>query len=350
MLMAKRILVIVSLIIFGIFIAFCILEIAFRLRYGEYSLDNLLARERTLFTSGYPSQYDPQLGWVPKAGACGEENVWRTTVSIDEQSIRSNGEHQIKLNAGDRPILVVGDSFTFGDQVSDDQTWPAVLESLLQKKVINGGVFGYGVDQTYLRTRQLIDQYRPDVVIFGFHPDDINRCELSERTAVGKPYFEFRESTIHLKNVPVPKPSDKHVIGIWRRALGYSCFVHKLMMRIHPGYWIQGKDWLRSTKVHDDGEVVTRVLFEELEELGRQENIKVYFLIQYDRSLQLGRAKNVFKQYTPETAEIIDLKANLESLRMKNRGEFLKLFDSHMTYEGNAWLAGRIYEYLREGL
>jgi hypothetical protein len=38
----------------------------------------------------------------------------------------------------------VGDSFTFGDQVSADETWPACLEATLHRGVDNGGVFGYG--------------------------------------------------------------------------------------------------------------------------------------------------------------------------------------------------------------
>jgi hypothetical protein len=48
-------------------------------------------------------------------------------------------------------VLVVGDSFTFGDQVSDDETWPACLEATLHRGVDNGGVFGYGAAQALRR-------------------------------------------------------------------------------------------------------------------------------------------------------------------------------------------------------
>ena len=44
--------------------------------------------------------------------------------------------------------MAVGDSFTFGDEVNDGQTWPAQLQQLTGRRVINGGVSGYGFDQT----------------------------------------------------------------------------------------------------------------------------------------------------------------------------------------------------------
>ena len=53
------------------------------------------------------------------------------------------------------PILAVGDSFTFGDEVNDGQTWPAQLQLLTGRRVLNGGVSGYGFDQIVLRAEQL---------------------------------------------------------------------------------------------------------------------------------------------------------------------------------------------------
>ena len=98
-------------------------------------------------------------------------NIWKTKVTILEDGIRSNGE-AAHAGTGDI-ILAVGDSFTFGDEVSDDETWPAKLEKISGKRVINGGVFGYGVDQIYLRMRTLARRYKPDIIIFSL--DDIQK-------------------------------------------------------------------------------------------------------------------------------------------------------------------------------
>ena len=64
-------------------------------------------------------------------------------------------------------ILAVGDSFTFGDRVSDHETWPAQLERLTGRQVLNAGVFGYGVDQAYLRAVALLETYDTDLVVLA---------------------------------------------------------------------------------------------------------------------------------------------------------------------------------------
>jgi hypothetical protein len=98
------------------------------------------------------SRFDPLLGYVPREGFARTINDsiegWaKATVTITNEGFRSNG------NAA-RPtasILAVGDSFTFGDQVSDGETWSACLETRLDQGVDNGGVFGYGAAQSLRR-------------------------------------------------------------------------------------------------------------------------------------------------------------------------------------------------------
>jgi lysophospholipase L1-like esterase len=58
--------------------------------------------------------------------------------------------------SADGAILAVGDSFVFGDQVSDGETWPAILEKRLNRRVVNGGVSNYGAAQAVLRAEQLL--------------------------------------------------------------------------------------------------------------------------------------------------------------------------------------------------
>lgn len=68
-----------------------------------------------------------------------------------------------------KPILAVGDSYTFGDEVSDWETWPAQLQKLSGRRVINGGVFGYGIDQAFLRARRLLSRYQFSTVDIQLH-------------------------------------------------------------------------------------------------------------------------------------------------------------------------------------
>jgi hypothetical protein len=156
---------------------------------GLFTVRNFVADRIILFGSAYPSQYDAELGWVPRADFSSPKNIWRTRVSIDGHSLRRTGEG---LRAGaTAPVLMVGDSFVFGDEVDDDGTLPAHLEQILETPVVNAGVFGYGIDQSVLRAERLLPQIRPRALVLGFMPDDINRVNIAVRTGVEKPYFEL---------------------------------------------------------------------------------------------------------------------------------------------------------------
>src|SRR5260370_1132446 len=70
------------------------------------------------------------------------------------------------------PVLATGDSYTQGDEVDNDHTWPAQLQGLLRRRTINAGVAAYGFDQIVLRTEQLVPVVRPGLIVLGFIGDD----------------------------------------------------------------------------------------------------------------------------------------------------------------------------------
>lgn len=325
-----------------------LLEMAVRIVDGEYGLKNFLAEQQTLFTSAYPSQYDQYLGWIPREGFAGRQNVWRTEVTIGRDGIRSNGPDVLKPAPGAGPVLAVGDSYTFGDEVADHETWPAVLEKLLGRRVINGGVFGYGLDQIYLRAEQLIGRYKPDTLIFSFIPDDISRCELSERTAVHKPFFAIDGDRLVLQNSPVPRPSQRRTVGHFRHLSGYSYLVHKLMMRSFPGYWLAGLNWLKDTRAHSDGEEVAYRLFGKLAELARNHQVKVYVLVQYPgpkpRPVNLRKAERLLARLGEAGLQVIDLWPELVQYRDAAPDQYREFFGQkhHMSFRGNYWVAKKL--------
>lgn len=73
------------------------------------------------------SRFDPVLGW-------------------DNHDIARN------LKEGKSYLATsFGDSFTYGDEVANHETWQAVFENLTGLAVLNMGVGGYGVDQAVLK-------------------------------------------------------------------------------------------------------------------------------------------------------------------------------------------------------
>lgn len=95
----------------------------------------------------------------------------------------------------DMRILAVGDSFTFGPYVPNEDTWPSQLERLLDAslhphatvQVLNAGVAGYTIvdEYHYLRERGLA--LEPDLVVLAFFPNDITDMRDLQRDYLARP-------------------------------------------------------------------------------------------------------------------------------------------------------------------
>jgi GDSL-like lipase/acylhydrolase family protein len=78
---------------------------------------------------------------------------------------------------GEVRVLMVGDSFTYGDFVSDDETLPARLERELKRscpgvRVINAGIGGTTIDSQSRMVERAM-RLRPDIVILTFSENDL---------------------------------------------------------------------------------------------------------------------------------------------------------------------------------
>ncbi len=144
--------------------------------------------------------HDDLLGHVPNPGFSGP-GFGGSFHTIDANGLRFNGE---RLDSSEGSILTVGDSFTYGDEVCDEESWPAQLQRLTGRHVLNGGVTGYGFDQIVLRAEQLVAAYNPSVIIVSFIADDILRTEMSRMWWRNKPWFTIEGDQLVLKGVPVP--------------------------------------------------------------------------------------------------------------------------------------------------
>ncbi|MHC4177633.1 MAG: SGNH/GDSL hydrolase family protein, partial [Planctomycetota bacterium] len=100
-------------------------------------------------------------------------------------------------------VLIVGDSFTFGWEASHADTWPTILaETDDRLQVLNLGVPGYGVDQMCITLEESILEYRPQLVIFAYIGDDLDRSLLSFRH-YRKPRFVLEGDDLKLTNTPI---------------------------------------------------------------------------------------------------------------------------------------------------
>jgi hypothetical protein len=97
---------------------------------------------------------------------------------------------------------MIGDSFTYGHGVRDDETMAAQFHRMSGAEVINAGVNGFGVDQAYLMW-QLEGRRDPvDVVVLGYFVDDFFRNLLSVREAP-KPHLVREDHSYRFTGIPV---------------------------------------------------------------------------------------------------------------------------------------------------
>ena len=134
-------------------------------------------------------EYDPDLGhvYVPGHRQTLQTREWRQEWRSNTQGVRADVDFGPKP-AGTKRILVLGDSFTVGDQVSVDSTYPGVLQRLLDEhygpghfEVINAGFPSYGTVHEARYLAKFGVGFEPDVVVLGMTPND-----LLENTAPGR--------------------------------------------------------------------------------------------------------------------------------------------------------------------
>jgi len=148
--------------------------------------------------------YDEQKGWDVKPGYKNEKCKGKFRVTINSKGLRSFKEIPYENKDNRQRILLLGDSFTFGDDCSDEEIFSYFLDKMLPDvDVLNLGVSGYGHDQIFLKFKAEGLKYNPDIVILNFIRGDMHRNTLFFRD-YAKPKFVVKDDRLVLKGVPVP--------------------------------------------------------------------------------------------------------------------------------------------------
>jgi hypothetical protein len=150
--------------------------------------------------------YHPTRGWALRPDITNMRVFDGTILNSNSKGLRGKTEYEYRRTPGKQRIVVLGDSFTFGAEVSDDETYPHYLQSAFPNaEVLNLGVQGYGHDQMLLYLKEEGIKYHPDVVILGFTYIDIYRNNFAF-DAYAKPRFKLVSGGLQLTNIPVPTP------------------------------------------------------------------------------------------------------------------------------------------------
>lgn len=181
-------------------------------------------KNNPVITGNSTDRYHPVIGWVMRENL-DSIDVNGGYVSSNSKGCRGKQEFNYQRN-GKLRVLFIGDSFTFGECVNDNETFPAYTQALLDStEVINIAVHGHGHDQILLRLQEEGRKYKPDIVVLGFFNDDANRNALWFRD-YAKPKFELQSDSLILTGVPIPTVDELQaqrppkIVGLAKAAWG----------------------------------------------------------------------------------------------------------------------------------
>ncbi|AFI84821.1 GDSL-type esterase/lipase family protein [Methylophaga nitratireducenticrescens] len=92
-----------------------------------------------------------------------------TLVGCDQPSAK------LKPLSQDAVILAFGDSLTFGTGAAPEQSYPALLADMTNRKVINAGVPGEVSNDGKKRLTKLLEETKPDLVVLCHGGNDLLR-------------------------------------------------------------------------------------------------------------------------------------------------------------------------------
>lgn len=151
------------------------------------------------FAEGGMHVSHPTRGWKPGPN---RSAVWAGQVHTTNDQGHRGGEPFV---AAPRKytVLAAGDSFTFGADTADQDTWPSVLQQRDGRlQVLNLGVAGYGLGQIAITLRESVAQYKPQLAVFAYIHDDLRRARLGFRE-YRKPTFVLDGNDLRLLNTPI---------------------------------------------------------------------------------------------------------------------------------------------------
>ncbi|RMD93563.1 MAG: hypothetical protein D6813_03905, partial [Calditrichaeota bacterium] len=191
--------------------------------------------------------FDKFLGWTIGPNRKSNNGLYKS----NSYGMRSDREYNRLVSDGIFRIAVFGDSFTEGVDVSNENTWPSILEQKLKKvEVLNFGVRAYGTDQALLRYKRDGQLFHPYLVIIGYMIENIRRNvnvyrPIYEHNTGGigiKPRFIIEGDSLKLIPIPVKSPEElKSFIKngtIFEKIEPYDYWYQKYKIAFQPNNWM----------------------------------------------------------------------------------------------------------------
>ncbi|CAM2061778.1 hypothetical protein DSUL_90068 [Desulfovibrionales bacterium] len=297
---------------------------------------------------------------------------------------------QNKTLFGERPpaqswptslLAAFGDSFTFGDEVDDTETWEEHLAGLVSRNVFNFGNNAYGPDQAYLRFLSDWPKVHTPIATLGLISENIarvvnvyRRFYLTRAFTSTKPRFELINGTLVFLPNPIPNPKDlfqlkdptfldrlgQHDHWYKDRHQPEPSFPYSLLL-VDQRFWIETFNQYVNWKLWDDlatRELLLAILGRFCDEARRMGTTPLLFVFPTKYDLQYAYmykkpppfADHVRQVATKQGALYFDgITALVAQATASGERRTLKALHRqfHLSPKGNLCLAEALFEFLR---
>ena len=146
----------------------------------------------------------PTRGWQMVPG----QDHFTYTHAVRVNALGLRGPELGAKEPGERRVLFLGDSLTYGQGVAEEDTVPGALERELAARtgtkwtVVNAGHRAYDTPQELALLEELGEEIQPDVVLLGWYWNDVNerpiQTTFENLTAKGKIAFDTGDTVTGL--------------------------------------------------------------------------------------------------------------------------------------------------------
>ena len=300
---------------------------------------------------------DDDIGYVLTPDFDGEFRGAEFRVSVRTNNTGLRGIDLRPLAKNSVRILCLGDSFTWGWGVNDNETYPAELEKLLQIRyprldvqVLNAGVSGYGTDEELEFLKKRGADLKPDIVIsqfFSGNDFDDNRHAASRST-------EIRDGMLFQIHQTVSQQQPA-----WLKTVNWlkqrSHLAHMVSNRI--GYLAMGLGLLDELErplskyfTEEDGRRATDHLIE-ISKVAHNLGARMLFVFVPEKIQVLSRPQDPLRaaalvQEAAMIADVPSIDLTPELVKTENLDKLYFVQDAHWTSKGHKWMA----QILSEGI
>jgi hypothetical protein len=349
----------IILAVTSIVFSFLMIEMIYRVYENDYFLRNRVPSYAKLFNGEYPYSVSDKFGWDNNNYYESTDNYWGKKVTIGGMHNRlSNYDVPVRTQPS---VMVFGDSFSFGEEVSNKMSWPAQLSSKLGEEAINMSVGGYGIDQIYLKAEYMINQYNPDLAIISFIEDDIRRIRFSYREAP-KPYFmkksmKTADDTFVVYDKHIGSFANKGKVNDYFKAVfGYSLVVNRIMSQFFKNYWYLNyidNNFQQSGHVnkYNDFLELGCWIMNKVSDINSSKIVILPMTVAYPNNDQIKMMKDIVK-CIPDRVDIINLRKQFNLVMKSDKEKYESFFSGntsgHLNAKGNKFVADIVFDYLTD--